>query len=69
MKRTDATKILGGVWKDLPKDTVDAFVNVAGGSVRTLTKLIGRVHQVMGLNRLDVPDSDVVAAAGELLMR
>jgi DNA transposition AAA+ family ATPase len=69
MKRTDAVKILGGVWKDLPKDTVDAFVNVAGGSVRTLTKLIGRVHQVMGLNRLDVPDSDVVAAAGELLMR
>lgn len=69
MNRTDAMKILGGVWKDLPKDTVDAFVNVAGGSVRTLTKLIGRVHQVLCLNRLDVPDSDVVAAAGELLMR
>lgn len=69
MKRTDAIKILEGVWKDLSKETVDAFVNVAGGSVRTLTKLIGRVHQVMSLNDLEVPDAEVVASAGELLMR
>ena len=64
MKRPDAVKILDGVWKGLPKDVVDAFVAMAGGSVRTLTKLMGRVHQVMGLNRMDYPDQDAIAAAG-----
>jgi DNA transposition AAA+ family ATPase len=69
MKKTDAEKILAGVWTDLPKETVEAFVGTANGSVRTLVKLIGRVHQVMGLNRIDQPDAEVIAAAGELLMR
>ncbi|MDR1587274.1 MAG: AAA family ATPase [Treponema sp.] len=69
LKKTDAEKILAGVWTDLSKETVDAFIKGANGSTRTLVKLIGRVHQLMGINRMEKPDADVIAAAGELLMR
>jgi DNA transposition AAA+ family ATPase len=69
LKKTDADKIIAGVWTDLSKETLEAFVKGANGSTRTLVKLIGRVHQLMGINRMEKPDADVIAAAGELLMR
>jgi DNA transposition AAA+ family ATPase len=69
MGKTDAVKIIEGVWRDLAKETVEAFVKTANGSVRTLVKLMGRVHQVMVINRRDTPDAEVVAAASEMLMR
>jgi DNA transposition AAA+ family ATPase len=69
MNKADAVKILSGVWKNLDKEAVNAFTAMAGGSVRTLVKLMGRVHQIMGINRLETPDVDVVSTAGELLMR
>ncbi len=69
MNKADAVNILSGVWKNLDKEAVNAFTAMAGGSVRTLVKLMGRVHQIMGINRLETPDVDVVSTAGELLMR
>jgi DNA transposition AAA+ family ATPase len=42
LSKADAVKIINGVWRDLPKETVEAFVKTANGSVRTLTKLMGR---------------------------
>jgi DNA transposition AAA+ family ATPase len=69
LKKADAEKILAGVWTDLSKETVDAFIKGANGSTRTLVKLMGRVHQLMGINRLEKPDTEIIAAAGELLMR
>jgi DNA transposition AAA+ family ATPase len=69
LKKTDAEKILSGVWTDLSKETLEAFIKGAGGSTRTLVKLMGRAHQLMGLNRLEKPDTEIIAAAGELLMR
>jgi DNA transposition AAA+ family ATPase len=69
LKKADADKIITGVWKDVPKQTTDAFIQTANGSTRTLVKLMGRVHQIMGINKLDVPDVEVIAEAGELLMR
>ncbi|MDR0709305.1 MAG: AAA family ATPase [Spirochaetaceae bacterium] len=69
LKKADAGKILSGVWADLPEETLEAFIKGAGGSTRTLVKLIGRVHQLMGINRTEKPDADVIATAGELLMR
>jgi DNA transposition AAA+ family ATPase len=69
LKRADAEKIIAGVWRDLPKETVDAFIKGAGGSTRTLAKLMGRVHQLMGINRAERPDTEIITAAGELLMR
>jgi hypothetical protein len=39
------------------------------GSVRTLVKLMGRVHQVVETNRIPAPDADAVTAASEMLMR
>jgi len=30
---------------------------------------MGRVHQIMGLNRKEEPDAEIIAEAGELLMR
>jgi DNA transposition AAA+ family ATPase len=67
--KSDAVKIIEGVWRGLAKETVEAFVKLSGGSARTLVKLMGRVHQVMGINRIETPDAEVVAAAGEMLMR
>ena len=69
LKKTDAGKIIGGVWKDIPKQTLEAFIQTAGGSARTLVKLMGRAHQIMGLNRAEMPDAEIIAEAGELLMR
>jgi hypothetical protein len=69
LKKADAEKIVAQVWTDLSKETVDAFVKGANGSTRTLVKLMGRVHQLMGINRLEKPDTEIIAAAGELLMR
>jgi DNA transposition AAA+ family ATPase len=69
LSKSDAVKIISGVWRDLPKETVEAFVKMSNGSVRTLTKLMGRVHQVMGINRIETPDAEVISAAGEMLMR
>jgi DNA transposition AAA+ family ATPase len=67
--KPDAVKIIEGVWRNLAKDTVEAFVKAANGSVRTLVKLMGRVHQVMIINRVQTPDAEVIATAGEMLMR
>jgi DNA transposition AAA+ family ATPase len=69
LKKADAEKIITGVWSDLPKETLDAFVKTANGSTRTLVKLMGRVHQIMGINRAEKPDADIIATAAELLMR
>jgi DNA transposition AAA+ family ATPase len=69
LKKADAEKILAGVWTDLSKETIDAFIKGANGSTRTLVKLMGRVHQIMGINRAEKPDADIIATAAELLMR
>ena len=69
LKRTDAEKIISGVWKDTSKEAMDAFVKTANGSTRTLVKLMGRVHQTMAVNKADMPDAEIIAASGELLMR
>ena len=68
MSKEDAAKIVGAVWPSLSKQTLEAFVKSAKGSVRTLTKLMGRVHQTMAINRLEEPDEEVIEAAGEMLM-
>jgi DNA transposition AAA+ family ATPase len=65
----DTMKIVEGVWSGLAKETVDAFIKTANGSIRTLVKLIRRVHQTMGVNRIETPDAGVIAAASEMLMR
>jgi DNA transposition AAA+ family ATPase len=67
--KADAAKIIEGVWRGLAGETIEAFFKAANGSARTLVKLMGRVHQVMGLNRIETPDAEVVTAAGEMLMR
>jgi DNA transposition AAA+ family ATPase len=69
LKKNDAEKILSGVWPDLPRETVDAFFKGAGGSTRTLVKLMGRSHQLTEMNRLEKPTTETVANAAELLMR
>jgi hypothetical protein len=62
-------KIIEGVWKGLPRETVDAFFKAAKGSARTLVKLMGRVHQTMAINRIDTPNAEVIEAAGAMIMR
>jgi DNA transposition AAA+ family ATPase len=69
LKKADAEKIIARVWSDLPGGIIDAFVQGANGSTRTLVKLMGRAYQLMGINRLERPDTEIIAAAGELLMR
>ena len=69
LKKADADKIITGVWKDAPKAILDIFIKTANGSTRTLVKLMGRVHQIMGINNVTMPDEEIIAEAGELLMR
>jgi len=69
LKKADADKIIAGVWDDIAKDAADAFIQTANGSTRTLVKLMGRVHQIMGINKAEKPDMEIIAEAGELLMR
>ena len=69
LTKTDASKIVSGVWKDVAKDTLAAFADAASGSTRTLTKLMSRVHQLMILNKVAAPDAEIITEAGELLMR
>jgi hypothetical protein len=69
LTKADAVKIIEGVWRELAKETIEAFVKAANGSTRTLVKLMGRVHQVMGINRIETPNAEVITAAGEMLMR
>lgn len=68
MSTQDARKLLSSVWRNLSKTVIDAFVKASKGSVRTLTKLMTRVHQTMVINHLSEVDADVVEAAGEMLM-
>jgi len=68
MDRTDAERIVSGVWRDLPRNVMDAFARTAGGSVRTLVKLMGRVHQSMTLNRDEAPNEEIITEAGGFLM-
>jgi DNA transposition AAA+ family ATPase len=69
LNKHDAEKILCGVWKDLPKETIDVFIKTSNGSTRTLVKLMERVHQLMEINKAEKPNADIIARAGELLMR
>ena len=69
LKKSDADKIIIGVWKDVPKQVIESFIETAKGSTRTLVKLMGRVHQIMGLNNYTAPDVEIIAEASELLMR
>lgn len=68
MGKDDAARIIKAVWPQLSREAFLAFFKASKGSVRTLTKLMGRVHQTIAINRLDEPDEDVIAAAGEMLM-
>jgi len=69
MKSVDAEKILLSVWSDLDKETIAAFVKAAGGSVRTLAKLVDRAHRTAVTNDVAKPDPDIVRVAGSLIMR
>ena len=69
MDRTDAAKIVSGVWGEVSRPVLDAFTRTAGGSVRTLVKLMGRVHQSMAINGDSAPSEEIIADAGTLLMR
>jgi len=69
LKKVDAEKIIAGVWKNISTSALECFTKTANGSTRTLVKLMGRVHQTMAVNKLDMPDAEVIAASGELLMR
>jgi DNA transposition AAA+ family ATPase len=69
MRKADAVKILSNVWQNLTSETIEAFVKMAAGSVRSLVKLMGRVHQTLALSNIEQPDPEVISAAGELLMK
>jgi DNA transposition AAA+ family ATPase len=69
MKAEDAARIVRGVWAGADDGTVAALAKAAGGSVRTLVKLIERTHRIMAASREDAPNAGMVAAASELVMR
>jgi DNA transposition AAA+ family ATPase len=69
MKAVDAAKIIQSVWQSASAEVIGALTKAANGSVRTLVKLIGRVHRIMAVNRLETPVIEAVSDACELVIR
>ena len=69
LQRSDAEKIITGVWENIDKDIMDAIIQTSNGSTRTLVKLMGRVHQTMGINKSDKLTVEIITEASEMLMR
>jgi hypothetical protein len=68
MKAADAAKIVQTVWQAASEEVIGALTKSANGSVRTLVKLIGRVHRIMAVNRLEAPSYESVSDACELVI-
>ena len=69
MTKGDAKKILSSIWEKIGREAIKVFFSMANGSVRTLSKLIKRVHRLMLSNKLELPTAEVVEMASELLMK
>ncbi|MBN2534460.1 MAG: AAA family ATPase, partial [Spirochaetales bacterium] len=69
MTKNDAKKILTTIWEDISKEAINTFSAIAKGSVRTLSKLIERVHRVITINNLKSPTAEAVEMSSELLMK
>lgn len=67
MKAVDAARIIQRVWQSASEDVIGAMTKSANGSVRTLVKLIGRIHRIMAVNRLETPTAEAVSDACELV--
>jgi hypothetical protein len=67
MKPADAARIIQSVWQSVSQDVVNAMTKSANGSVRTLVKLICRIHRILGVNRLEAPTAEAVSDARELV--
>jgi DNA transposition AAA+ family ATPase len=67
MKGADAMKIIQIVWQSASREVISALTTSANGSVRTLVKLIGRVHRIMAVNRLEAPTYEAVSDAWDLV--
>jgi hypothetical protein len=55
MKAADAAKIIQEVCQSASQEVIGAITKATHGSVRTLVKLIGKMHNTMRVNRLEVP--------------
>lgn len=69
LKQVDAEKIVHSVWPTMDKDCTALFLKTAGGSVRSLAKLIARAHLTAVANDKAMPDADIVRVAGALIFK
>lgn len=67
MKAVDAARIIQSVWQSAADEVISTLTEFDNGSVRTLIKLIGRIHRIMAVNRLDTPTDEAVGDACELV--
>ncbi|MDR2798217.1 MAG: AAA family ATPase [Treponema sp.] len=67
MRAEDAANIIQSVWQSASEEVITALTKSANGSVRTLVKLIGHVHRIMAVNRLEAPTYEAVSDARELV--
>jgi DNA transposition AAA+ family ATPase len=67
MRTEDAANIVKSVWQSASQEVITALTKSANGSVRTLVKLIGHVHRIMAINRLEAPTYEAVSDACELV--
>ncbi len=63
MKDSDAAKIMKTLWPNIGNDVAKDAAKFAGGSYRVLTNLIENIQRTLIVNKLDLPDSEVVAVA------
>lgn len=69
MKPGDATKIFKTLWPDVSAEVIKEAVKFAGGSYRVLANLIENIQRTLIVNKLTVPELDVIDFASQEMFR
>lgn len=65
----DSRKIARAVWPDAGNDLISEIYKQSGNDVRLFTKIIGRMQNIMALNKLTEPDFDIIEEAAKTIFR
>jgi DNA transposition AAA+ family ATPase len=68
LTRADAALIAEAVWPRVDKKIVDAIYHISKSDVRQFTKIVERMQGTMTLNKVSVPDLEIVEVAASLVM-
>ena len=65
----DARKIAKSVWPESGNDFIDTVYKQSGRDIRLFTRIIGRMQNIMALNKITEPDFDIIEEASKTIFR